>query len=149
MERERKTLAVIPNINRGTAIMNTITFNNIAFTTMLDFSSSLTVEDITDRVDELEACQPLESNDQLAELDGLKAILSELEGGGGDHHWDGDWYPQELIHRHEFEERMDDLIADCYPMPDLPSFMRVEINYSDLEMDYATIEIDGSDFLYR
>jgi hypothetical protein len=107
------------------------------------------LEDITDRVDELEADQPLESDDDLSELDGLKTILSELAGGGGDHQWNGTWYPGYLIAEDHFEEYMDEMVADCYSIPELPSFMTVTLDYGALRSDYTAIEIDGTTYLYR
>lgn len=49
----------------------------------------LHIRDIVERVEELEADQPLEDDGDLAELDTLKALLEVLIGYGGDHQWDG------------------------------------------------------------
>jgi hypothetical protein len=121
----------------------------------------INVSDLTDRVDELrqevEAYENPEGDleahdadaDSRSELTGLEEILSELAGGGGDHQWDGTWYPGYLIAESHFEEYMDEMVADCYSIPELPSFMTVTLDYAALRMDYTEIEIDGVTYFYR
>lgn len=151
--------------------MNTYTFNSITFATDLDFSTSIQVEDITDRVDELrdelesahdekettlsfeyalqDAANFADNAADYAEFVGLTKILSEIEGNGGDHQWNGNWYPQELLHDDDFERRMDELVRDCYSLPELPSFCRITLDYVALRQDYTEIEIDGNTLLMR
>jgi len=119
--------------------------------TTLDLTADLIdVSDITDRVDELEADQPLESDDDLAELDALKALLNDLRGKGGDHQWDGNWYPALLIADSYMESYLDELIEDIGDLPrNLPSYLRVTVDYDALKMDYTLVDIDGNDYWYR
>lgn len=119
--------------------------------TALDLNADLIdVSDITDRVDELEAEQPLASDEDLAELDALKALLDDLRGNGGDHQWDGHWYPATLIADHYMESYLDDLIEDIGDMPrGLPVYLTVTVDYDALKMDYTTVEIDGNEYWYR
>lgn len=83
------------------------------------------------------------------ELENLKSILDDLKGNGGDEQWRGDWYPVTLIRESYFEEYMDEMVADCYELPELPSFMTVTLDYVALQMDYTSTEIDGVTYLYR
>lgn len=151
--------------------MKTITFANVTFTTDLDFSTSIQVEDITDRVEELrdelesahdekettlsfeyalqDASNFADNADEYAEFVGLMEILSEIEGNGGDHQWNGGWYPQELLHDNDFEQRMDEMVDECYELPKLPSFCIITLDYVALRQDYTEIEIDGNTLLMR
>ena len=112
------------------------------------------VEDITDRMDELEALRDDNGdfpNDYfiVAEYAHLEAILEDLKGNGGDHQWNGDWYPATLISESYFNEYMDDMVADCYGLPELPSFMTITLDYHALLMDYTSIELNGITYYYR
>jgi hypothetical protein len=80
----------------------------------------------------------------------LMTIMEDLRGAGGDEQWRGDWYPITLIRGSYFEEYMDQLIDDIGDIPrDLPAYMRIELDYSMLQQDYTSIDIDGVDYWYR
>lgn len=85
----------------------------------------------------------------VEEFKNLKTLLDDLEGDGGDEKWRGSWYPQCLISRSYFKEYMDETVFSCYDIPELPSFMRIELDYVALEMDYSSVYIDGVEYLYR
>jgi len=133
----------------------------------------LDVRDIIDRVEQLsdERAEYIE-NDKSAgitrpndaegwetddpqdaeELDTLESLLSELCGYGGDHQWEGDWYPVTLIRDSYFEDAMDDLLEDCgylKPYGERPSFIKISIDYDALQMDYSSVEYDGVTYWYR
>ena len=127
-----------------------MTFN---FETM-HYDDLINVEDITDRMDELEALRDDNGdfpNDYaiVTEYAQLEAILEDLRGNGGDHRWNGDWYPATLIRESYFNEYMDDMVADCYSLPELPSFMTITLDYHALLMDYTSIELNGITYYYR
>jgi hypothetical protein len=115
------------------------------------------VRDIIERVEELEdiCCideeTPSENvGDELEELETLKSILEDLKGNGGDEKWNGDWYPLTLIADSYFEEAMDELLEDIGVLTkDLPSYLKVTVDYDALQMDYASTEIDGVTYWYR
>lgn len=111
------------------------------------------VRDITDRVDELEDEQPLESDDDLAELDALKKLLEELRGNGGDHQWDGDWYPLLLIRDSHFEDYAQQLADDIGAINSDAGWPNNCIDWEraarELQMDYSTVEYDGVTYWYR
>ncbi len=130
---------------------------SIDFTTAIDFSKSVDVSDITDRVDELrderDACTEevwLHSfADEAKELDERVSILDELQGNGGDHKWEGNWYPARMIHESEFEAEMDQLVEDCYELPKLPSFISTVIDYAALKQDYTGVTVYDQEFYVR
>ncbi|QYW02008.1 ArdA-like antrestriction protein [Stenotrophomonas phage Siara] len=139
----------------------------------LDFTTSINMEEITERIDELLAELEAHHDEQettlsfefalqdvhnfyglVEEWDELKAlqeIADDLKGEGGDHEWKGDWYPGYLIHEDDFKSNMDEMIDDCYPQlsKNLPSWVSLNIDYDALRQDYTEHEIDGNTFLAR
>lgn len=112
------------------------------------------VRDLIDRFEELEELRDENGDfpndlDIVTEYNELACILEELQGNGGDEQWRGDWYPLTLIRDSYFELAMDELVADCYTIPELPPFMTVTLDYVALQMDYTSIEIDGVTYWYR
>jgi hypothetical protein len=106
------------------------------------------LSDLTDRVEELR--KERDNSDDAEELTQLEAVLDELRGGGGDHKWEGDWYPALLIREDAFEGYMDDMLEDTGELPkNLPCYLKIEIDYDALKMDYTSIDIDGDTFWYR
>ena len=103
--------------------------------------------DLTEAVDDLRAW---DNSEEAAELAQLVAIMEELRGYGGDEQWRGDWYPVTLIRDSYFEEYMDQLIDDIGDIPrDLPAYMRIELDYTMLQQDYSSVDIDGASYWYR
>lgn len=116
------------------------------------------VRDIIERIEELEEIEDIENtiieqpdSDEASELIQLRALMDELRGNGGDEQWRGDWYPITLIHESYFEAAMDDLIDDIGELPkDLPSYLKVSVDYDALRMDYSEVTICGDQhYLYR
>ena len=94
--------------------------------------------------------QEWRQSEEAAELAQLVALMEELKGYGGDEQWRGDWYPLTLIRDSYFEQYMDQLIDDIGDIPrDLPAYVRVELDYTMLQQDYTSVEIDGVDYWYR
>lgn len=88
-----------------------------------------------------------DNGDELAELEDL---LGELAGNGGDEKWRGDWYPVSLIRESYFETAMDELLEDIGDIPkNLPSYLRIKIDYDALQMDYTSVEIGNITYWYR
>ena len=89
------------------------------------------------------------SSEEEDEYQSIKTLVEELQGMGGDHQWRGDWYPSTLIRDSYFEESMDEMVADCYSLPELPSFMTITLDYVALQMDYSSVEVDGVTYWTR
>lgn len=121
---------------------------------------TIDIRDAIERFEELDDALDIDASEVMPGTSGelqemreehskLKKLLEELEGNGDDEEWRGDWYPVTLIHESYFEQYMDEMIADCYELPELPSFMTITLNYEALKMDYSDVEIDGVTYFYR
>ena len=62
-----------------------------------------------------------------------------------------DWeYGVQLINENYFETVMDEMIAECYPLPkDLPFWMTITYDYDALKQDYTHIDFDGQTYYVR
>ena len=87
--------------------------------------------------------------DNLEEFKALESLIHDLQGMGGDEQWRGDWYPANLIRYSAFENAMDEMVADCYDLPELPSFMTVALDYVALRQDYSSVDVFGVEYLCR
>ena len=129
---------------------------------MLDLTADIIdIRDIIERVEELESeiedyaekMNDWQTNaDNVEELETLQAILEELKGYGGDELWRGDWYPLTLIRDSYFTEYAEELVKDCEGLPrDIPSYIEIdwEATADNLKVDYATVDIDGTEYFYR
>lgn len=145
----------------------------VAINLAIDLTSSFSMSDLTDRIDELRdeleshhddaettlsfeyALQDADNfaplSDEYNEWKALTEIAAELEGMGGDHEWNGDWYPGEVIHVSDFEQRMDDMFSDCYSecSKNLPSWASIALDYDALKQDYSEHTFEGNEFLVR
>ena len=73
-----------------------------------------------------------------------------MKGNGGDHQWKGDWYPVTLIRDSYFKTAMDELLEDIGELPStLPAYLKIEVDYDALQMDYTSVEFDGVTYWYR
>lgn len=117
---------------------------------MCNLDDIIQVEDLTDRLNWLEGHEPEElPEDEANELIALTKLVNELQGMGGDHQWRGEWYPASLIRDSYFEEAMDEMVADCYALPELPSFMTITLDYAALQQDYSSVDVDGVTYWCR
>ncbi|QBQ74438.1 hypothetical protein BcepSauron_058 [Burkholderia phage BcepSauron] len=132
----------------------------------LDLSADIiNVSDICDRYDELKderdthdsdddraADWADENPDEAVELEQLEKILTELNGEGGDHQYEGNWYPGCLIRDSHFTEYCEQLVSDIGDMPrEIPSYLVIDWDATakNLSVDYSTIDIEGTEYLYR
>lgn len=130
-------------------------------TDALEETREANIETPTEDYDEIEALQTARdaakdaldewtASDDASEHAIFKTLLEELRGNGVDHQWCGDWYPITLIRDEYFEEAMDDLLEDCGDMPkNIPSYLKITVDYSALQMDYSSVEFDGVTYWYR
>lgn len=123
------------------------------------------MEEITDRVDELrddrdaynekmgdpDVWAAIEDGEPQ-ELEELEALLEELRGaGGGDHQWEGNWYPRELIDVDDFEEYAEELASGIYSIPDTWPHRCIDWKQAaeELAQDYSMVSFRGSDYYWR
>ena len=91
--------------------------------------------------------------DNVEELAELAELLEELRGAGGDHKWEGDWYPRELIAEHDFEEYAQELAEDCGMVDTNAGWPNNCIDWEkaarELAPDYSMVSFRGFDYYYR
>lgn len=91
-----------------------------------------------------EALDNWNNSEEAAELAALLALQEEAAGSCPD--WT---YGAQLIRDSYFEQAMDELIADCYTLPEIPSFMTITLDYQALQQDYTAVEFDGVTYWVR
>ena len=92
------------------------------------------------------------THDDAEEYQQLKAILTELNGAGGDEQWRGDWYPLILIKDSYFTDYCMDLVQDIGDIPrDIPSYLVIDWDATadNLRYDYSETSIGDNDYLFR
>lgn len=127
------------------------------------------LRDVTDRVEELReardnydgepasderaAAWGIAYPEDAAELAALEKLLDELCGYGGDHQWEGDWYPGALIADSYFEEYAQELAEDCGMIDRNSPWPACHIDWKAaaqaLQADYSLISFNGEDYWYR
>jgi hypothetical protein len=126
----------------------------------LSTSEIIDLRDVTDRVEELRAAREEASEteqtlpeDDAAELAALASLLDELRGCGGDHQWEGDWYPGVMIARSYFKTYAQELAEDIGAINSEARWPAYCIDWDraadDLEQDYSEVTFAGSVWLYR
>jgi hypothetical protein len=127
-------------------------------TTDLDLTADIIdVRDIIARIEELEQEQP---DDDAArdwtgaqELADLIALMSELEGMGGDEQWQGDWYPVTLIRDSYFQTYAQELAEDIGAVKADAQWPHTCIDWEqaarELRYDYSSVDIDGVTYWTR
>ena len=93
-------------------------------------------------------------DDNGEELKELGELIEELRGaGGGDHQWEGDWYPRELIAESDFEEYAEELADDIGAVPADAGWPNNCIDWEkaarELAMDYSLVTFRGTDYYWR
>jgi antirestriction protein len=90
--------------------------------------------------------------EDIEEFFKLRELLDDLKVYGGDVQWEGDWYPNSLIHERHFVDAMKELCEDIGDFPkDIPSYYVIdwEATADNLRVDYRSTEFDGQTFWYR
>jgi len=127
---------------------------------MIDISNTahiIDVRDITDRVKELrgeitflDGPDDDGLQDELATLDSL---LEDLRGNGGDHQWEGAWYPVSIIRDDYFEDYARQLAEDIGAIPDDARWPCTCIDWKEaareLRMDYSSVDYGDVTYWYR
>ena len=119
---------------------------SVAFSNASDYIDS---RDIIERIEELselidgEGCGDT-CADYQEEYNALQAFAKQFEDYAEDYQ-----YGVQAIRESSFEQAMDELIDDCYDLPDIPSFMTVTLDYDMLMQDYSAIDFDGVTYYVR
>lgn len=127
--------------------------------TELEDARALSNDPLPDDCDEETAARDAEDalrdweSDNAEELAELEALLDELRGYGGDHQWEGDWYPRELIAEEDFAEYAQELAEECGMVKDDASWPNNCIDWDkaadQLRQDYSMVTFRDTDYLYR
>lgn len=101
--------------------------------------------------DAREALLDWDTSGEALELADLNELLDELRGAGGDHKYNGDWYPGELIAEDSFVEYAEELAHECYNIPDTWPHRCIDWDQAarELQQDYSMVSFNGTDYLYR
>ena len=109
-------------------------------------------EDEESDTDRSRADWAAENPDEAAELAALQAILDELKGYGGDEQWRGDWYPATLIQDDYFEDHARELAEHIGAVNKDARWPNNHIDWTAaaeaLQVDYGSVDIDGTDYWY-
>lgn len=138
-----------------------------------DFDSTddlIDTRDICERIEELEteleaACEGQSENnifenwlpnmaaddagtfqEAAQELIALRKLVEEINEYAGDDCKDG----VHLIRDSYFETAMDEMLEDIGDLPkNLPSYLKITVDYDELKMDYTSVEYEGVTFWFR
>jgi len=96
--------------------------------------------DVIERLEELEEtlleATGQDFKDADEEYNALQAFAKQFEDYAEDYQ-----YGVQAIRESSFEQAMDELIDDCYDLPEIPSFMTVTLDYDALMHDYSAIDL--------
>lgn len=133
-------------------------------TDITSYDDIIDVRDITDRVEELRESREEYDEQHGAgawakiedgepeELETLESLLDDIRGYGGDHQWEGAWYPLTLIRDEHFTEYAMELLADIGDIPrNMPDYIVIDEDATakNIQSDYSDVEFDGSTYWYR
>lgn len=115
------------------------------------------VEELEDRIESGPTAEDLAEDYpvtwHIEELASLRALLDELKGYGGDHEWNGDWYPVTLIRDSYFKEYAQDLADDIGAINADATWPNNCIDWDraarELRMDYTSAEFEGVTYWFR
>ncbi|APU00330.1 hypothetical protein HOR55_gp43 [Ralstonia phage RS-PII-1] len=92
-------------------------------------------------------------SDEENELELLEELLSDLAGYGGDHQWEGDWYPVTLIRDSYFQTYAQEFAEDIGAVEHDAQWPNNCIDWEqaarELRMDYSSVDFDGETYWYR
>ncbi len=119
-----------------------------------DGQNNIDVREVIDRVEELRTEREDETIDaeDAEELAELESLLEDLAGNGGDHQWEGTWYPITLISEGSFEDYARDLAEDIGGVKETSwpnSCIDWEQAAAELQQDYTSVEFAGETYYYR
>ena len=131
-----------------------------------DTADYIDVRDVIERVEELQAARTEYDehhgtpgawakidDGEPQELQTLTDLLAELKGNGGDHEWEGAWYPIGLIRDSYFEDYARELAEDCGAISRNSAWPLQHIDWKAaaeaLQQDYMMVDYGQSTYWYR
>ena len=91
--------------------------------------------------------------DGAAEMTTLLELLDQIRGNGGDHQWEGAWYPVTLVRDSYFVDYARELAEDIGAVPSDASWPAYCIDWDraarDLQVDYSAVDFDGVTYWVR
>lgn len=93
-----------------------------------------------------------ENPDEAEELKQLENLLSQCQGYGGDHQWEGNRYPQTLIADDYFPDYAQEFAEDIGAVSrDNAGWIVIDwkATAEGLKRDYSSVDYDGSTYWYR
>lgn len=99
--------------------------------------------------EEGEAKWATDNPDDAKELELLESLLSDMCGYGGNHQWEGDWYPHTLINDDYFQTYAEEHAKDCDMVGREASWPSRHIDWEaaaeELKQDYSAVEVKNAD----
>lgn len=113
---------------------------------------ALALAEARDKLAEWTGNESHDVSPEAEELATLESLLGDMCGYGGDHQWEGDWYPGSLIRDSYFTEAMQELVSDIGDLPkDIPAYLVIDwdATATNLQADYSSVEYEGVTYWYR
>jgi hypothetical protein len=113
-----------------------------------NYQDILDVRDIIDAYEDVR-----EDEDEKDTASELSELLDDLRGNGGNHQWQGDWYPVTLIRDSYFTEYAQEFADDIGATDGRNAWPYTCIDWEsaarELRMDYTSVDYDGVTYWYR
>lgn len=121
----------------------------MSYTTELDISKNSDTREIIEEIERLESI--IEDSEDMTEVLEAKEEVKELQGIIDEIGREAK-YGVHLIDENDFTDYCREMLEDCGDIPkDLPSYISIDWDDTakNLEVDYSSIEINGTNYLYR
>lgn len=109
--------------------------------------------DVRDVIEEFESVEGSDEPEDIEQVLQLQELLSDLAGSGGDHRWRGDWYPVTLIRDSYFvtySQEFAEEVCEHSPGASWPyDYIDWPRAAEALQMDYTSVEYQGTTYWYR
>lgn len=128
-------------------------------------ADTLDIRDLIERIEELRSERDNHNEDEESilwshvyedeaeELAALESFVEEMKGYGGDHQWEGDWYPVTLIRESYWRDYVQEFAEDIGAIKPDMGWPYNHIDWSaaadELLMDYGQADYDGVTYYYR
>lgn len=112
------------------------------------------VRAIIERFEELEDSDPeTRDEEEQAEFHAIQSFLDDVKDNSGDEQWRDHWYPVTFIADTYFETYAQELAEDIGAINRDAQWPNTCIDWEqaarELQQDYSSVTIDGTDYWYR